>query len=72
MDYNCYLGDISAAVGVEESLLTNLENAWVLVSIQRGRLRWFGHVKRMDKTRWVKKCMEIVVEGHRGGGGGKS
>ena len=33
--------------------------------IQRGRLRWFGHVERMDN--WVKKCREeVVVHGHRG------
>ena len=42
-----------------------------LVSIrnykQRHMLRWFGHVERMDKDSWVKKCKEIVVEvgGHR-------
>ena len=47
------------------------EIAWALISIrnciQRGRLRWFGHVERMDRDSWVKKCREIVV-GLRGRG----
>ena len=28
--------------------------------------RWFGHVEKMDKDSWVKKCREMVVEGHGG------
>ena len=34
--------------------------------IKRGRLRWFGHVERMDKDSGVKKGRKVVVEGHRG------
>ena len=34
--------------------------------IQRGRPRWFGHVEIMEKDSLVKKCREMVVEGHRG------
>ena len=26
----------------------------------------FGHVERMKKDNWVKKCREIVVEGNGG------
>ena len=40
-----------------------------LGNIQRGRLKLFGHIERMDKDSWVKKCREIIV-GHWGGGGG--
>ena len=36
--------------------------------IQRGRLRWFGHVEGVDKDSWVKKLREIVVEGLGGWG----
>ena len=38
-----------------------------LVSIQRSRLRsrlrWFGHVERIDKDSLVKRCRKIAVEG---------
>ena len=30
--------------------------------IQRGRLRWFGHVERLGNDNWVMKCREIIVE----------
>ena len=33
--------------------------------VQRRRLRWFGHVERMDDGNWVKKSREINVAGHR-------
>ena len=29
------------------------------------RLRWFGHVVRMDNDNWVKKCMTLKVNGRR-------
>ena len=49
-----------------------LKDRLVLVStgncIQKGRLMWFGHLERMDKDSYVKKCREIVVVGHRGRG----
>ena len=32
--------------------------------ISRTRVRWFGHVEKMDKDIWVMKCRKIVVEGH--------
>ena len=33
--------------------------------IRKNRLRWFGHVERKDDNDWVKKCMNIAVEGVR-------
>ena len=36
--------------------------------VQRGRLRWFGYVERMNDDNWVKKSREIAVEGRRGRG----
>ena len=32
--------------------------------IQRGRLRWFGHVERKNEEDWVKKCTELNVGIH--------
>ena len=32
-------------------------------AIKLGRLRWFGHVKRSDEGNWVRKCMDMEVEG---------
>ena len=47
--------------------------AWLgLVStrecIQRHRLRWFVHAERMDDDCCVKKCRNMVAEGHVGRG----
>ena len=33
--------------------------------IRSGRLRWYGHVMRKNVEHWVKKCMDIIVEGKR-------
>ena len=33
------------------------------VEIQRGRLRWFGHVERKEENNWVKKCTRMNVIG---------
>jgi hypothetical protein len=35
------------------------------VSLQKRRLRWYGHVERMDDNNWVKKSREFVVDGKR-------
>ena len=32
------------------------------------RLRWMGHVLRMEGNDWVKKSMDMTVEGSRGRG----
>ena len=36
--------------------------------IQTKRLRWFGHVERMDADNWVSKCRSFMVEGSLGRG----
>ena len=33
--------------------------------IRRERLRWYGHVQRMDETKDVKKVLTMEVEGKR-------
>jgi len=33
--------------------------------IKKSRLRWFGHVARIDDNEWVKRCITWEVEGIR-------
>ena len=33
--------------------------------VRRGRLRWFGHVKRKSGDDWVSACRNVVVAGVR-------
>ncbi len=35
----------------------------ISVVMQRGRLRWFGHVERMEKGNWVRRVRSMNVEG---------
>ncbi len=37
-------------------------------SERKRRLRWVGHVERMDVDNWVKKCRDLDVEGSQGRG----
>ena len=46
-----------------EDLLTKFDLLPVRRIVQRNRLRWFGHVMRMDNDNWVKKCMMLEVYG---------
>jgi len=39
--------------------------------VRRGRLRWFGHVERMEGGNWVSKCRSYEAAGHRERGRGK-
>jgi len=32
-------------------------------AIKLGRLRWFGHVKRREEGNWVRRCMDMEIEG---------
>ena len=40
----------------------------IITVIRIGGLRWYRHVKKESDEVWVKKCMEIRVEGRRRGG----
>ena len=42
-----------------KDLLTKFDLLPVRRVVQRNRLRWFGHVVRMDNDNWVKKCMTL-------------
>ena len=48
-----------------KDLLTKFDLLPVRRVVQRNRLRWFGHVIRMDNDNWVKKCMTLKVNGRR-------
>ncbi len=39
--------------------------------IRRGRLRWFSHAQRREDTAWMKRCIDIEVDGRRNRGGPK-
>ena len=45
-----------------EELLSQLEIESVSVVVRRGRLRWFGHVKRKQPDEWVSACRLIEVK----------
>ena len=47
-------------VRLEEDLLSRFGIECVMV--RRGRLRWFGHVKRMVGEEWVSACRNVKVE----------
>ncbi len=40
----------------------------VMAAVKRNRLRWFGHVLRKDESAWLRRVMEMNVEGGRGRG----
>ena len=46
-----------------DELLNRLGIECVENKIQRGRLRWFGHVERKEENNWVKKCTRMNVIG---------
>jgi len=37
----------------------------IALVLWQNRLRWYGHVLRIEDDDWVKKCMEYEVEGPR-------
>ena len=51
-----------------DELLSHLGIECVEKKIQRGRLRWFGHVERKNEEDWVKKCTKLNVDGMVGRG----
>jgi hypothetical protein len=54
-----------------KELLERLGIESVSVVVRRGRLRWYGHVERMDSENWVSSCRLINVDGARGRGRGR-
>src|SRR5206468_9923787 len=36
--------------------------------VRQGRLRWYGHVERKSDEYWVKKCLNLGVDGKVGRG----
>ena len=52
-------------------LLSRLEIESVSVVVRRGRLRWFGHVKRKQPDEWVSACRLIEVKSVKGRGRGR-
>ena len=52
-------------------LLSQLDIENVSEVVRRGRLRWFGHVKRKQPDDWVSACRHIVVESVKGRGRGR-
>ena len=49
-------------------LRRRLGDEGVVELMRRGRLRWFGHVERMEVNDWVSACMNFEVAGNRGRG----
>ena len=47
--------DIRRELGVED----------ILKFVERGQLRWYGHVKRMDDNRYPKRYIDWIPEGRR-------
>jgi len=47
--------DIRRELGIES----------ILDLIERGQLRWYGHVKRMEDDRYLKKFLEWTPKGRR-------
>ena len=52
-------------------LLRRLDVMAVSDVVRRGRLRWFGHVERMNADEWVNRCRSLDVHGQRGRGRGR-
>ena len=38
------------------------------VNVERGRLRWFGHLERKGNDDWVSTCRNLEVVGPKGKG----
>src|SRR5258708_4427585 len=48
-----------------EELLCRLGIVSVVEIVEKGRLRWFGHVERKMTEDWVSKCRGLEVAGSR-------
>ncbi|XP_065321326.1 uncharacterized protein LOC135928791 [Gordionus sp. m RMFG-2023] len=75
LDKFCYLGDmLNADGGVDSAVVAKIRLAWKkfreMSSILTNKnvslkLRWFGHVERMTRDDWVKRCTMMEVGGSR-------
>ena len=61
----CWMSHATFKDRIPSNLLTKIDLPPVRRIVQRNRLRWFGHVMRMDNDNWVKKCMTLEVYGRR-------
>ena len=48
-----------------EDIRRELEVEEILKFVERGQLRWYGHVKRMEENRYPKKYLDWTPEGRR-------
>jgi len=46
-----------------EELYRRLGIEEIGTKVRRGRLRWFGHVERLNENCWQKRCRSLVVQG---------
>ena len=55
-------------IKTNEELMTKYKTPDIVSIIKIRRLEWFGHVVRMNETRYVKKIFDGKLEGRRGRG----
>jgi hypothetical protein len=53
-------------IKTNEELITKYKSQDIITVIKIRRLKWLGHIIRMDETRSVKKNFEGKLEGRRG------
>jgi enoyl reductase-like protein len=47
----------------EIRVASNVES--IIDVISKHRLKWFGHISRMNENNWIRKCLEMEIEGKR-------
>ena len=62
MDVWCFL-EKDRRTSEELRRLVRVQSITTVIRI--GRLRWYGHAMRKCDDKWMKKCMEYIVEGRR-------
>ena len=51
-----------------EDIRRELRVESITAKIRTARLRWYGHVRRMEENNWVRRVMEMEVDGRRARG----
>ena len=51
---------------MSEGLQRQLGIECVLDVIRHSMLRWYGHVERVGRHKWISKCRTLEIEGTRG------